>query len=155
MEILNFIVSNLWIFWLIVFVLTLVIEFITNDITSIWFSLGSLVALITSLIPGVQWWVTVVLFAVLSFASFFFIKPMLARIIKRDQVPSNIDEIKGKRGVMTKEYNDTQNGEVKVNGVLWTAINSDDNKTLPEGSKVEVLSVIGNKLIVREIKEDK
>lgn len=144
----------LWIVWLAVFVIALLVEWATSELVSLWFALGALIALVFSIVPGVAWWVQLIVFAVISFATFLFIRPMLKKLIKRDQVDTNIDEIVGKRGIMTDEYTDLHQGEVKINGVLWTAINTNENEKIEKGTKVTVVAVEGNKLIVKIMKEN-
>ena len=145
--------SYLWIIWLGVFVLALIVEAATSELVSIWFAAGALVPLILSFIPGVEWWIEVIVFAVLSFAAFLFLRPLLKKLIKKDRVDTNIDEIIGKKGIMTIASTDLESGEAKVNGVLWTAVNVNENEPLEKGSKITVVAINGNKLIVKENKE--
>lgn len=142
----------MWIIWLVVFVIALIVEWATDEIVSIWFGIGSLISLILSFIPGVEWWIQVIVFVVISAACFAFLRPFLKKLIKRTKVDTNIDEIIGKKGIMTDEYTDLNNGEVKINGVLWTAVNTNESETLEKGAKVKVVAIEGNKLIVMKIK---
>ena len=50
--------------------------------------------------------------------------------------------------VNTKNY-----GEVKIAGIVWTAIVQNDNDVIEKGDKVKVLAINGNKLIVTKVKE--
>lgn len=143
--------AYLWIIWLGVFVIALLVEWGTAEVVSIWFALAAIVSLILSLIPGVAWWVEVIVFVVISLATFAFLRPFLKKLIKKDKVDTNIDEIIGKRGIMTEDYTDLTNGEVKVNGVLWTAINTNEGTRIEAGTKVVVVAVEGNKLIVKSL----
>ena len=150
----EFISNNLWIIWLTLFVIALLVEWGTSELVSIWFALGAVIALILSFIPNVAWWVQLIVFVVISIAAFAFLRPIVKKFMKNNIVDTNIDEIVGKKGYMTEDYTDTNRGEVKINGVLWTAVNTEENKTLPRGTKVVVLAVEGNKLIVKEVKEN-
>lgn len=145
----------MWIIWLGIFVLALLVEWGTAEVVSIWFAFAAVVSLILSFIPGVTWWVQVVVFVVVSLATFVFLRPILKKLIKREKVDTNIDEIIGKRGIMTEEYNDLSSGEVKVNGVLWTALNTNENEKIEAGSKVVVVAISGNKLIVKKLEGEK
>lgn len=150
----EFFLNNLWIVWLVIFVLALLIEWGTSELVSIWFALGAVITLILSVVPGVAWWVQLIVFVVISIAAFAFLRPIVKKLMKHNLVDTNIDEIVGKKGYMTEDYTDTTYGEVKINGVLWTAVNTEENKKLSRGTKVVVLAVEGNKLIVKEIKEN-
>lgn len=143
----------LWIIWLSVFVLALIIEAVTSELVSVWFAAGALIPLILSFIPDVAWWIEVIVFVILSFAAFLFLRPLLKKLLKKERVETNIDEIIGKKGIMTIASTELEAGEVKVNGVLWTAVNVNENESLEKGSKVTVVAINGNKLIVKIIKE--
>ena len=54
----------LWIIWLAIFVIALVIEASGPSLVSIWFALGALVTMIISFIPGVAWWIELIVFVV-------------------------------------------------------------------------------------------
>jgi membrane protein implicated in regulation of membrane protease activity len=141
----------IWIIWLAIFVLAIVVESLSADLTSIWFAFGSIIALIISFIPGVAWWVQLIIFLVISILTLLCLRPLAKRLLKRNIVSSNIDEMAGKKGIMIKGYDELNRGEVKINDVIWTAINADESKAIPQGTKVVVVAVNGNKLIVRPI----
>ncbi|HPY79526.1 MAG TPA: NfeD family protein [Bacilli bacterium] len=144
----------LWIIWLAIFVLAIVVESLSADLTSIWFAFGSIIALIISFIPGVAWWVQLIIFLVISILTLLCLRPLAKRLLKRNIVSSNIDEMAGKKGIMIKGYDELNRGEVKINDVIWTAINVDESAPIPAGTKVVVIAVNGNKLIVRSIDQE-
>lgn len=143
--------AYLWIIWLSIFVLAIIIEAITSDLTSIWFAGGAMIALIISFIPGVAWWIQVIVFIVISTVMILGLRPLAKKLLKKNITSSNIDEMAGKKGIMIKGYDELNHGEVKINDVVWTAINADESKAIPQGTKVVVVAVNGNKLIVRPI----
>jgi membrane protein implicated in regulation of membrane protease activity len=145
--------SWMWAIWLGVFVLALVIEAIGTDLVSIWFAAGALVALIVSLIPGVDWWVELIIFMVISIASLLCFRPLVHKYLRRDLINSNIDEMKGKKGLLVEKIDLLHQGVCKINDVRWTAIAQDDKTKIPAGSIVEVLAVSGNKLIVKKVED--
>lgn len=144
----------LWIIWLAIFVLAIVVESLSADLTPIWFAFGSIIALIISFIPGVAWWVQLIIFLVISILTLLCLRPLAKRLLKRNIVSSNIDEMAGKKGIMIKGYDELNRGEVKINDVIWTAINVDESAPIPAGTKVVVIAVNGNKLIVRSIDQE-
>jgi len=143
--------AYLWIIWLSIFVLAIIIEAITSDLTSIWFAGGAMIALIISFIPGVAWWIQVIIFIVISTVMILGLRPLAKKLLKTNITNSNIDEMAGKKGIMLKGYDELNHGEVKINDVVWTAIGADESKAIPQGTKVVVVAVNGNKLIVRPI----
>lgn len=138
----------MWVIWLCVFIAALVIETVGPEIVAIWFAGGALISLIASFIPGVAWWVETVVFAVVSLGLLAFLRPIVTKMIKRDTVPSNADEMSGKKGVVTSDIEPLKKGEVSVDNIIWTAIASKDGDIIKAGTKVKVLSISGNKLIV-------
>lgn len=146
--------AYMWIVWLGIFVLALIIEAFGSELVSIWFAAGALVALIVSFIPGAAWWIELIVFLVISVTTLLCLRPLLKRFVMRNQVNSNVDELIHKKGKMTKACDELNHGEVKINGVLWTAYSSDEKTPIKEGSLVEVLAIDGNKLVVREIKQE-
>ena len=54
---------------------------------------------------------------------------------------------------MQKSADALNYGEVKIAGIVWTAIVQNDNDVIEKGDKVKVLAISGNKLIVTKIKE--
>lgn len=143
--------NYMWIIWLGIFVLAIVIESLTADLVTIWFAFGGMIALIISFIPGVSWWIELIIFMVISVVSLLCLRPIASRLLKRNIVSSNVDEMIHKKGKMIKTCDEINHGEVKINGVVWTAISSDEHKVIKEGSVVEVLAVDGNKLVVKEV----
>ena len=140
----------MWIIWLVVFVVSIIIEAVTAELVSIFFCAGSLVALIISFIPGVDWWVETVLFVVISGASLLGLRPLMKKFLNKEKRATNVDEMIGKRGIMLKGCDEMHPGEIKFNGVVWTAINLVDNEEIKENEKVVIVGVDGNKLIVKK-----
>jgi membrane protein implicated in regulation of membrane protease activity len=143
----------MWTIWLAVFVIALIIEAVGTDLVSIWFAAGALVALIVSLFPDVKWWVELIIFMVISIASLLCFRPLVHRYLRRDLINSNIDEMKGKKGLLIEKIDLLHQGVCKINDVRWTAIAQDDKTKIPAGSTVEVLAVSGNKLIVKKVED--
>ena len=143
----------MWIVWLVLLVLMIIIEAAGPALVSVWFAVGALVSMIVSFIPKVPWWVEVIVFFAVSLISFFAIRPILRKRMKRDVIQSNVDSLVGKSGKVTEDILPLDGGEVKINDVIWRA-NSLDDKLIEKDSIVEVVSINGNKLIVKRT-EDK
>ena len=140
----------MWIIWLAVFVLSIIIEATTAELVSIFFAAGSLVALIISFIPKVDWWIETVIFVVISGVSLLGLRPLMNKLLKREKRNTNIDEMIGKKGIMIKEYDEFNYGEIKVNGIIWNAVNVIEKETIKANEVVTIVGVQGNKLIVRK-----
>lgn len=138
----------LWAIWLGVFVIALIVEAATTSVVSVWFAAAAIVSMIVSFIPGVEWWVQIIIFLVLSITALLALRPLINKYMKSNKVETNVDEMVGKKGKMIKAYDELNHGEVKINGVIWTAINTNENEPIPVGETVIVKSINGNKLIV-------
>ena len=134
--------------WLGLFIILLIIEVVTTGLVTIWFALGALAAFVASLITDSVIIQTVVFFVV-SILTLIFTRPILNKYIKPNIQDLNLN-LKGKTGLVTEDIEDLKPGEVKVEGKHWTA---KSKETIKKGSKVEILSIEGVKLIVKK-KED-
>ncbi len=138
--------------WLSIFLIALIIEISTAELVSIWFSGGALFALIFTYIPNVPFFVEIIVFFVTSGILLILLRPLSKRLMEKhkQQIATNIDAIIGKRGIIIKEINPLEPGEVKVDALIWNCINIDDTK-IEKGQTVEVIKVEGNKLTVKKI----
>ena len=141
----------MWAIWLAIFVIALVIEAVGTDLVSIWFAAGALLALVVGFIPGVTWWIEIIIFFVVSIATLLCFRPLVHKFLRRDIINSNIDEMRGKKGLLVEKIDLLHHGVCKINDVSWTAIAQNDKDKIPAGSTVEVLAVSGNKLIVKKV----
>ena len=140
-----------WIIWLALFVVMLGVEALGPALVSVWFAFGALVALIVSFIPGVAWWVEVVIFVVISLSTLLALRPVLRRYFKRNNYNTNIDSFTGKRGYVIEDITFLKPGAVKIGDVSWTAIPVDKDAKILENEVIEVVAVSGNKLIVKKV----
>lgn len=145
----------LWIIWLVIFALAVIIEASGPNLVSIWFAIGSLVSLIISFIPGVAWWIQVIVFVVLSVVSFIALRPIFKRFMKHNLFNTNIDSYTGKKGIVVEEITLLNPGSVKIGDVKWSAIPLDEKEKFNVNDVVEVVAISGNKLIVKKVEEKK
>lgn len=136
-------------FWLVLFVILALFELITVNLVSIWFSLGALITTFVSLkVDNVM--ILLAIFTISSILLLLLTKPFVKKIKKKETIPTNLDMVIGKTGVVTELIEKDGIGEVKVLGKKWSAYS---DKKIKENSKVKVLSINGVKLKVEEIKE--
>lgn len=136
--------------WFMLFVLLLFIELITINLVTIWFVLGALLAIITTFITD-NITIQIIVFIVSSIISLIVTKPFIKKIRKRKIIPTNLDRVIGKNGIVTKEITKDTYGEIKVDGNIWTATSKEK---IEKDSKAKVLKIEGVKLIVEKIKEE-
>lgn len=136
--------------WMIIFIGLVILELATVNLVSIWFAIGSLAAFILSFwIEEITW--QIITFIIVSLISLLLTKSIVKRIRGREIEPTNLDRVIGKIGIITEEITKLEPGEVKVDGKKWSAIST---KKIKVGSKVEILSIDGVKLNVKEVKEE-
>ena len=135
-----------WI-WLGIVIFLIFIEVITVGLTTVWFVISGFVSLILSLfIDSVE--IQFSVFVLLGVLLLITTRPYLVKKLHVKESKTNLDRVVGMMGVVTEDITTLSPGEVKVDGKRWTAI-SDSN--IKVGSKVEVLSIIGVKIKVKEI----
>ncbi len=144
----------IWI-WLGIFVLSVIIEAVEPDLVSIWFAAGALLAIILSIIPGIPFWVGIIVFLVIAFVLIFAIRPLAKKYLYKKEVKSNIEEKIGEKCVVIKAINELSHGEVKLNGVIWTAVAKNKSEVFEEQAVVTIIGVDGNKLIVEKAENGK
>ncbi len=132
--------------WFAVFIFAAIIEASTMDLSSVWFSVGALVALIAGALgagPVVQ----IVLFIVISTALLIGLRPVFKKYLKRNDSKTNVDRLIGKTAICLKAILNGERGEVKIDGKIWTAI---ANENIQVNEKVTVLAIEGVKLVVQK-----
>ena len=142
----------MWLYiWLFFTALALIIEFITNDLVSIWFVGGGIIGMILSAC-GVPWAIQVVAFLIVSFVLLFTLRKIILKRFKGQEVNLNADRAIGKSFRLLSAITFDDAGSIKVNDVMWTVV-SKNNMPIPAGKIVKVVEIKGNKYIV-ELEEN-
>ena len=134
------------ILWFSLFVIFLIVEIVTVGLVSIWFSFGSLFALLTTCFTD-NIYIQALVFIIFSVIMILVCRPLVKSRYMRSEA-TNYGKYIGKTGVVTREITSNDFGEVKVDGTIWTAKSS---KKIKIGQKVKVLDIEGVKLIVERI----
>ena len=139
--------EHMWLVWLAVSIFFLVVEGMTVELISIWFTGAGLIAMVVALLNlGIEWQLTA--FCIVSILLIIFTRPVVARYLKRNESRTNVDSLIGEVATVTKEILPDDRGEVKIKGQYWLAISS-NNEKIEVGSKVSILAIEGVKLIVK------
>ena len=138
--------------WGIAIVAFLVMEGMTAGLVTIWFAVGSLAALLSSLF-GAPVWLQLVWFFVISIAALFLTRPLARKYLNGKTQATNADMYVGKECMVLETIDNVAgSGAVKVAGKVWTA-RSADGDIIPAGARAEALRIEGVKLIVKPIHE--
>lgn len=133
--------------WLGLFVAFLIAEAATVSLVSVWFAAGSLVAMFASML-GAPIWLQITLCLVVAAALLACLRPLARRYFKPGLTATNVDSVVGTRGyVVTRVDNESATGQVKLNGMEWTA-RSTTGAVIPEGTLVQVDKIEGVKAFV-------
>ncbi len=136
--------------WLGLLILFGIAEAVTVGLTSVWFAVGSLMALLCALLGG-NLWIQLVLFVATSALSMLAFRPMAAKLINDKVEPTNVDGIIGKEVLVTEEiYNIQGQGAVNIGGLTWSARSVSDEK-IPAGTLVQVQRIEGVKVYVEAV----
>lgn len=137
------------IYWFIFCLFLIFVEITTVNLVSIWFAIGALLAMITALFTD-SLLIQVVVFAVISMVALLATKPIVKKMKKSDVIPTNYDRVLGQKAEVVKQITESNYGEVKVLGSIWTAV---ADCTLEVGEKAIVERVDGVKLVVKKEEE--
>lgn len=130
--------------WLMIVILLAAVEVMTVNLTTIWFVVSGIVALLLSFVTD-NFFIQLAVFVILGIILLITTKPLLSKILRKNDVRTNIDRIIGMKGIVTEEISENNSGEVKVDGKRWTAIASQEFKV---DSIVKILEIDGVKLKV-------
>ena len=134
------------IIWLLIAILLLIVEFMTVNITYIWFSLSAFITMIVSFYSD-RYLVLLICFFLDGSLSCLFLRDRTFLYFKAKTANGETDKIIGKEAIVTKEIKKNSYGEVKVLKKKWAAY-SNDHLKVNESSIVEKIE--GVKLKVRK-----
>ena len=146
----DFLVTYGWIIWLAVILIFVILEVVTVDFTSLMLAVGSVGGFVASLFHT-QFWLQVVIAAVLSLLLLLAVRPPLKRALQRggDKTKSNVDALLGQTGVVTTDFNGNANVVKLANGETWTVKHEKPTEpALKEGDHVVVTAIDGSTAIV-------
>ncbi len=137
----------IWV-WLAVIVISLVFEFVSVSLASIWFAVGALVSLILAACKVELIWQIVVFVLVSLVFLLSFRKLALKFLFRKNEEKTNSSALIGREAVLKGEINQFNSGTIKIDGVEWACTANNVGETIPAGSVVRVEQIKGNKLFV-------
>lgn len=138
--------------WLAAMIILLIIEAAAPGLVSIWFALGALAALISSVL-GAPLWLQIVWFFLVSVVSLLLTRPLAKRYVNSRAVHTNADMAIGQDCVVTETIDNVRGtGAVSVGGKIWTARMTAPDGHAEKGAVLRAVRIEGVKLIVEEIR---
>lgn len=140
--------------WLWIFVgvcaLSLLIEAFSFSLTSIWFAVGSLCAIIVNLC-GANLLTQILVFVFVSLACIVFLRKFAVKWLLHKTEPTNTDALVGRETRLLTPITEDEMGTVKINDVVWSVTTTDET-FIEQDERVKIVEIKGNKLIVEKIK---
>ena len=138
------------IIWLLLVVVFLIAEAATVTVISLWFAAGALAAMATALLGG-GIWLQAGVFLVVSAIALTALRPLVRKYLTPKLTATNIDSVIGSVGIVTTAIdNVAAAGQVKLNGMEWTA-RSSSGDSIPAGTQVTVERIEGVKVFVAPV----
>ena len=135
--------------WLVLFIVLVFIELATVNLVTIWFAIGSLVSFFVSLFSD-NTSLQIGIFVVVSFIALLLTKKFVNKVKNKQIIPTNLDRVIGKIGIVTETISPLKIGEVKVDGKRWSAVSDTEIKL---NEKVKILVIDGVKLKCQRVEE--
>lgn len=133
--------------WVLIGVVTLVVDLITSAFLFVWFTIGAIAAIIGYTVGAsvaVQW----ILFLVVSAISMAIGYPLVKKVIRRS-VPKVSTMEEGYIGrELTIDDNVIEKAQIKFDGIYWTVKNM--GAPIRKGDKVQIIGIEGNKLLIKK-----
>lgn len=128
--------------WLIAAIVLVIVEICTAGFGSICFAIGAAFsAIVAGLGANLTWQIMV--FAILSLLTFFFLRPVVMRFLERKSknVKTNAEAIIGRKGIVSERIDATQHtGRVAIDGDDWKAV-SEDGSAIEKGMEVKIVKL--------------
>lgn len=135
--------------WLGIIILLTIVELLTMKLTTIWFVISGVVALLLSLVTK-NFLIEFIVFIVLGVIFLIVTKPYIDKFLSDREHKKYKKNMVGMIGEITKEVKRNTVGEVVIDGKKWLAV---ANRKIKIGSTVEIIKIDGMKLEVKEIKD--
>ena len=145
----EYLMENLWIFWIAIGVVFLVIEMLTTALVSIWFVPAAIITCIVSLfIDNLP--LQVAIFVILSAIFMVICRKIYNKHIKKKV--DDVDQNENLIGKIVKVTEDTNgfSGRILSGDIYWKAV-SENGETIPKGETAIVKSVNGTMLTINKL----
>lgn len=135
--------------WIIIAIVSGVIEALTLGITTIWFVFGAIVAWVLAEF-NMPFIVQILAFIVVSGVLLYFTKPLVKRYLKVGRQRTNADALIGEFAIVTEGIDTLKAiGQVEIRGQVWSAKST--GELINRGEKVEIIDIQGVKLLVKRV----
>ena len=151
MNMVEYLLANMWQVWAIVAVVCLILELSSGDFFIICLSIGAVTAVVGTVLGLNVYW-QMALFAAFSLLSVLFVRPVALRYLHKNEPnkPSNADALLGRTGRVTATIPAGSKGYVQIDGDQWRAV-SHASADIPIGTTVRVIGRESTIVTVEEL----
>lgn len=137
-----------WAIWFSLTLLLAIAEILSLDLVLVMLAAGALAGGVTALIAPALWWLQVLVAVVVSVLSLLVLRPtLIKRVRSMPGYRSALASMVGRPGRVTQKV-DAVEGEIKVDGQVWSARAYDESMVLDPGTEVEVFELDGTVAVV-------
>lgn len=129
--------------WIAIVVGFAILEVVTMAFVAIYFAFGAAAAGVAAAFGlGMQW--QLLAFSVGAIVMLVLTRPVLKRRLESPDIPTNVDLMVGKGGIVTIPIdNDANTGQVRIGTEYWTARAADGVDRIPADARVTIESIEG------------
>jgi membrane protein implicated in regulation of membrane protease activity len=139
-------------FWLCLTVIFSIIEVLTSfALTTVWFAISALIMTVLSN-TGLPFRFQVIIFLIVALVLLFLTRPIAIKKLNIGKEKTNVDSMVGRHFVLLKKITEFENGEIKINGVVWSA-KSESGTAIEKGVKCVIIRIEGSHAVVAPLKE--
>ena len=139
-----------WI-WIGIIALAIIVEVVTDQMVSVWFVPGGIVAIILNFFEVDLVW-QILAFLLISALGIVLFKCVLGKkLVNNKNTKTNIDAIIGERCVVTEKIDNFAGcGQARVGAQIWSARGASEDDVFEVGEILNVVAIEGVKLICKK-----
>lgn len=138
--------------WIGIIVAAVAVEATTEQLISIWFVPGAIIATILDAVFSAHILLEALVFLVVSIVGILFFRRLVMARMNTEETKTNVDAIVGEKCIVTERVDTFAGcGQVKVKGQVWSARGAVDEDTFEVGDTLQVIAIEGVKLICKKV----
>lgn len=147
-NLLDWLGDNAWAIWLSLAFLLGIAEVLSLNLVLIMLAVGALAGAGVAVIAPGLWWLQVLVAVAVSVGMLVLLRPtLLEKVRNMPGYRSSTDKMVGSSGVAISQVS-SKGGEIKVDGLSWSARTFDPSVVIEEGTEIEVYEIDGVTAIV-------
>lgn len=142
----------IWTVWLIFAGICFILEIATEGFLLCWLGVGGLCAMGLSFVMPEALFAQVILMAVISIILIVSTRKLTKKLYSKEEKPMNVYTILGKKAIVSQAIDNIKGqGQIKIDGDIWSARNEENDEQIAEGDTVEVIRINGVKAMVKKV----